>query len=170
MCIYMEKCIEIAKETDSNIWYPHVGVLVISSDGDIVGAGNKQKFEKTNIIIHAERAALYKAGKKAMGGYLFTTLEPCVETYEKGMFSSCSSMISDYKIGTVVFGLSDGAEKFNGNRGHRYLQRKGIEVVHLHEYSKRIHEELFRQTQDGKSIRQCLSRDKEQSGIAPQFH
>ncbi|MFH0836925.1 MAG: hypothetical protein V1870_02245 [Candidatus Aenigmatarchaeota archaeon] len=155
---YMDRCIELAKETSKDIWYPHVGALVLSTDREIIGEGYKQKLDDTSIVMHAERAALYKAGNKAKGGYLFSVLEPCTKINKSTIFSPCSHLIAEYGIGVVVFGLKDGSRKFNRGSGSKYLQAHGIKVIYLHEYTKTIQKDLFKYLANKKTIAQCRSR------------
>ncbi|MFH1827958.1 MAG: hypothetical protein ABH824_01715 [Nanoarchaeota archaeon] len=134
--VCMERCVEVARKTLSNIKRPHVGVLVVSDSGKIVGEGYKKFVKGTSYVLHAERMALDNAGESAKGGYLFTTLEPCVKSRKHQVFSSCSELILESGITKVIIGLLDNSPSMKPGEGMTFLKKHGIEVM-LH-YNKRF--------------------------------
>ncbi len=138
---YMNRCIGIARNnTQEGIWYPHVGALVLTPEREIIGTGVKGYLDRTKLVVHAERVALYQAKDRSKGSYLFTTLEPCVGG--RNTFQSCSRMIRESGISLVVFGAHDLTPK--GYGGSDYLRSNGIEVVHLDQFSGEIEKDLMK--------------------------
>ena len=125
----MLKCIELAKQANNNNYKPLVGAIVVTPNGMIRGQGYRYYIGKgLNMIMHAERAALDSAIGYAPGSCLITTLEPCVRVTRKQLFSSCSELIVERGIDTVVYGLLDKSACFNASAGVNYLYQHGINV------------------------------------------
>ena len=99
---------------------PHVGALVVK-DGEIVGEGHHERAGED----HAEIAALRIAGKKAEGGSLYVTLEPCNHV---GRTPPCTEAILASKVSRVVIGVRDPNPHVTGG-GVERLRNAGIEVV-----------------------------------------
>src|SRR4030042_350 len=128
---YMKYALDLAEHmTATDIRKPHVGVVVASKDGEIVGEGYLKLIPGTRLIRHAERVALDESNYLAGEGTLFTTLEPCISIPKKrnAIFACCSELILERGIQRVVFGDYD--TKFQGD-GIRFLKNRGIEVIHL---------------------------------------
>lgn len=125
---YMERCIELARQCDHDVWKPHVGSLVVSREREIVGEGHKTLLENTSYVMHAERIALDRAGGLAKGSYLFTTLEPCVRVRNSQVFCSCCKLIVEKGIDTVIIGLADNSPSVNSGQGIHYLKEHGVNV------------------------------------------
>lgn len=126
---YMERCIELAKRTPSSIQRPHVGALVLSADGRIVGEGYRRLLDVTSLTVHAERVALDEAENQSTGGILFTTLEPCVVMNNRRfVFDSCCNLIVERRIRKVYYGLEDSSPYTHSGAGVSYLITHGIEV------------------------------------------
>lgn len=117
---YMEYAIELAEKgrgrTSPN---PIVGALVISN-GTIVGEG----FHAAAGEPHAEVNALRKAGKRARGATLVTTLEPCCF---QGRTPACTQAITEAGIKKLVIGLIDPNPLVSG-QGMRIVHEAGVEV------------------------------------------
>ncbi|WP_051579706.1 bifunctional diaminohydroxyphosphoribosylaminopyrimidine deaminase/5-amino-6-(5-phosphoribosylamino)uracil reductase RibD [Neorickettsia helminthoeca] len=103
--------------TSSN---PSVGCVVVK-DGEVVGRG----VTGLNGIPHAEEIALRAAGKSAIGGDLYTTLEPCTHY---GKTAPCVDKIIQSGIKRVYIGINDPDERVSG-RGIEKLRENGIKVV-----------------------------------------
>jgi len=73
---------------------------------------------------HAEVVALQKAGKRARGADLYTSLEPCAH---HGKTPPCTQAILDAGIARVIFASADPNPLVNG-KGHRRLRKAGIDV------------------------------------------
>jgi diaminohydroxyphosphoribosylaminopyrimidine deaminase/5-amino-6-(5-phosphoribosylamino)uracil reductase len=99
---------------------PNVGCLVVK-DGAIVGHGATAHGGRP----HAEAVALAEAGKKSKGATLYTTLEPCAHTSERG--PTCAVLIPEAGIARVVIGIKDPDPRTAG-LGLKMLQKAGIEV------------------------------------------
>jgi diaminohydroxyphosphoribosylaminopyrimidine deaminase/5-amino-6-(5-phosphoribosylamino)uracil reductase len=99
---------------------PNVGCLIVK-DGEIVGRGATAPGGRP----HAEAVALKEAGKRAMGATLFTTLEPCAHTSNRG--ATCSALIPEAGIARVVIGIKDPDPRTSGD-GIRMLKAASIKV------------------------------------------
>ena len=97
---YIEIALNLAKKgkgyTSPN---PLVGALVVKR-GQIVGKG----YHKKCGCDHAEIVAIKDAGKKAIGGTLYVTLEPCSHW---GKTPPCTEKIIESGIREVIIGMKD---------------------------------------------------------------
>ena len=125
---YLERCLEIATLRPRGIGRPYACALDLFPEGIVIGEGHKQYLEGTQLIVHAERAALHQAEERAKGSCLFTTLEPCYDdrVYRSHIFSSCSELLVERGIDTVVIGLID--EVISG-KGIKYLRDNHLNVL-----------------------------------------
>lgn len=118
---YMRRAVAEAKKalgrTHPN---PAVGAVIVK-DGRIVAAG----FHARAGTPHAEAVALAKAGSRAAGATLYSTLEPC---NHHGRTPPCTEAIIGAGIARVVYGSADPNPLVNG-QGHRRLVEAGVEVV-----------------------------------------
>jgi diaminohydroxyphosphoribosylaminopyrimidine deaminase/5-amino-6-(5-phosphoribosylamino)uracil reductase len=126
--VYMARCIQLASQAPDGLRKPHVGAIVLSSDLEPVGEGYRTFLDKTKLVLHAERMALDQAGDLAKEGYLITTLEPCIRLSKYQIFASCTEIIVERGIHTVVLGLTDANPQFSSYKGIQWLQDKGIKV------------------------------------------
>ena len=100
---------------------PNVGCVVISSTGRIVGKGATARGGRP----HAEALALGQAGKRACGGGVYVTLEPCAHASERG--PACTELLLQAKPARVVIAFKDPDPRTSGKAIQR-LRRAGIEV------------------------------------------
>jgi diaminohydroxyphosphoribosylaminopyrimidine deaminase / 5-amino-6-(5-phosphoribosylamino)uracil reductase len=100
---------------------PHVGSVVASASGEILGEG----FHEAAGLDHAEVAALKAAGAKARGQTLVITLEPC---NHQGRTAPCVDAILNAGVKRVVIGCRDPNPRVAGG-GVERLKTAGIEVV-----------------------------------------
>ncbi len=98
---------------------PAVGAVVVK-DGEIVGQGYTQPPGSW----HAEVMALKQAGKKARGGVMHVTLEPCCH---HGRTPPCTQAIIDAGISEVHLAMLDPNPLVSG-RGEAELEREGIKT------------------------------------------
>src|SRR5882724_11734622 len=98
---------------------PMVGA-VVARRGKVVAEG----FHRRAGGPHAEIEALRRAGVKARGATLFTTLEPCAH---RGRTGPCAPAIAEAEIERVVAARRDPNPAVSG-RGVRVLRRAGIRV------------------------------------------
>lgn len=141
---YMIKCIELAKKFPPKIRPPYVGALVLSRNCEVVGEGYKKFVEHTKLVIHAERMALNYAGNLAKKGCLITTLEPCIRANRNQIFSSCSELIVESGIDTVVIALLDYSPSvISSGQGINFLKERGIKVIRYGGLNETIERELM---------------------------
>ena len=99
---------------------PLVGAVIAGAEG-IVGEG----FHKASGEPHAETVALRKAGERARGATLYTTLEPCAHT---GRTPPCVDTIREAGVARVVAAMRDPDPRTDG-KGFRALRAADIEVT-----------------------------------------
>ena len=119
--LHMKRAIELATSVDlSRDVNPHVGSVVVSAAGDVVGEG----FHRGSGTVHAEVAAIQAAGESANGATVYITLEPCNGTGRQG---PCSQALIDAGVARVVYGQQDPNDAMAG--GAQALRDAGIEVI-----------------------------------------
>jgi diaminohydroxyphosphoribosylaminopyrimidine deaminase/5-amino-6-(5-phosphoribosylamino)uracil reductase len=99
---------------------PAVGAVLVKH-GRVIATGYHAKAGGP----HAEAVALAKAGKRAKGATLYSTLEPCNHF---GRTPPCSEAIIEAGVKRVVFGSSDPNPLVNG-KGLRRIKAAGIAVT-----------------------------------------
>lgn len=118
---HMRRAIELAQRADLTVdANPHVGAVVVSADGTVVGEG----WHEGSGTPHAEVVALAAAGERARGSTVYSTLEPCAGT---GRMGPCTLALVRAGVARVVFGQSDPHAAMAG--GGAWLARQGIDVT-----------------------------------------
>jgi diaminohydroxyphosphoribosylaminopyrimidine deaminase/5-amino-6-(5-phosphoribosylamino)uracil reductase len=83
--------------------FPKVGA-VIAKDGKVLAKAFKNEEQNK----HAERIAIEKLDQSILSGAtIVTTLEPCVNITNEQPFKSCTDLIIDSGINTVIIGILD---------------------------------------------------------------
>jgi diaminohydroxyphosphoribosylaminopyrimidine deaminase/5-amino-6-(5-phosphoribosylamino)uracil reductase len=119
--LWMMRAIQLAEKGRGRVEpNPLVGAIVFDARGRMVSEEYHGKFGGP----HAEVKALTLAGRKALGGTLFITLEPC-STY--GKTPPCTDKILQSGVTKVVIGSVDPNPRHRG-RGIRILKKGGINV------------------------------------------
>lgn len=99
---------------------PTVGAVVLDAAGHVVSAGATEPAGGR----HAEVVALDAAGKRARGGTIVVTLEPCNHT---GRTGPCTERILEEGLSTVVYAVGDPNPVASG--GAARLAAAGLTVV-----------------------------------------
>jgi len=99
---------------------PSVGAVVVRK-GTLVGKG----YHRRAGTPHAEIHALQQAGRKAEGGTLYVTLEPCNHT---GRTPPCTEAVVKAGISRIVIGMMDPNPGVTGG-GAGYLASQGLKVT-----------------------------------------
>ncbi len=127
----MEQALSLAKLALGQVSpNPAVGAVVVKDD-IVVGQGYTQPPGSA----HAEVVALKQAGKKARGGVIYVTLEPCCHY---GRTPPCTQAIIAAGITEVHLAMLDANPLVSG-RGKDELQGQGIRV-HLGEHQEEAKE------------------------------
>ena len=100
---------------------PLVGCVIVAANGEIAGEGSYIY----NNITHAEVLALEEAGRLAVGGTAYVSLEP--HSYH-GRTKPCTTALINAGIKRVICPIEDPNPKVSGD-GFRILREHGIEVV-----------------------------------------
>ncbi|WP_309602199.1 bifunctional diaminohydroxyphosphoribosylaminopyrimidine deaminase/5-amino-6-(5-phosphoribosylamino)uracil reductase RibD [Sphingomonas sp.] len=100
---------------------PNVG-CVIAEDGVVIARGATQPGGRP----HAEALALAKAGDAAKGATLYTSLEPCAHTSDRG--PTCATLIAAAGVARVIIALEDPDSRTAG-QGAAMLRAAGINVT-----------------------------------------
>jgi diaminohydroxyphosphoribosylaminopyrimidine deaminase/5-amino-6-(5-phosphoribosylamino)uracil reductase len=101
---------------------PNVGCVIVANGGKIVGRGATAAGGRP----HAEAIALDQAGRRAKGGTVYVTLEPCAHASERG--PACADLLVKAKPARVVIALRDPDPRTAG-KGMKRLGAAGIEVA-----------------------------------------
>jgi diaminohydroxyphosphoribosylaminopyrimidine deaminase / 5-amino-6-(5-phosphoribosylamino)uracil reductase len=118
---YMARALDLAARakgrTSPN---PMVGAVILQGE-EIVGEG----YHHQAGLPHAEVEAIRAAGKKARGGTIYVTLEPCSHY---GRTPPCTKAIIEAGLAKVVVAMTDPNPKVAG-RGIQQLRDMRIEVI-----------------------------------------
>lgn len=126
---------------------PNVGCLVLDAAGKVVGLGATAEGGRP----HAEAVALAMAGDRALGGTLYTSLEPCNHRSERG--PACADLIVAAGVARVVGAIEDPDPRTRG-QGFAKLRDKGIVV------ETGVLAESARESMAGWLTRQALGRPR----------
>jgi len=113
----MRRAIALAGKSANPSPNPRVGAVILR-DGKVVGTGFHERAGEP----HAEILAIRKAGKKARGGELVVTLEPC---HHFGRTPPCSREILAAGIRRVSIGMLDPT---TSGGGAEFLRKNGVAV------------------------------------------
>lgn len=117
---FMRHALALATSVDlSRDVNPHVGAVVVSPEGQIVGEG----FHRGAGTDHAEVVALEQAGSFATGSTVYTTLEPCAHHGRKG---PCTHALIEAGVAKVVYAQQDPNPQMAG--GAAALATAGVAV------------------------------------------
>lgn len=121
--IYIQRCIELAKNGLGNTYpNPMVGSVIVY-EGKIIGEGWHQKAGTPHAEVHAIQSVKDKS--LLSKSTLYVSLEPCSHF---GKTPPCSDLIIKHKIPKVVIGSIDPNEKVSG-KGIQKLHDAGVDVT-----------------------------------------
>lgn len=116
----MAAALSLARRTLGSVWpNPAVG-CVIAREARVVGRGWTQPGGRP----HAEREALRRAGKAAVGATAYVSLEPCAH---HGRTSPCADRLIEAGIARVVAAVEDPDPRVRG-KGLKRLRDAGVAV------------------------------------------
>jgi len=122
--IYMQRCIELARNGLGNVApNPMVGCVIVSN-GKIIGEGYHRKYGEAHAEVNAISSVKDKENLKT--ATLYVNLEPCCY---HGKTPPCTDLIIRHKIPKVVIGCTDPAPKVSG-KGIEQLKGAGCKVTH----------------------------------------
>lgn len=132
---YLMRALELAKKSEIvQVSKRRVGSIIVK-DGKVIGEGYRttkilQEDPYKDITFHAEHIAIMEAGKRAKGGTIYCTLEPCAaRSVLPGSWeppNPCCQLIYEAGIKRVIFPKRDADV---GSGGAEYLLNKGVEVL-----------------------------------------
>jgi diaminohydroxyphosphoribosylaminopyrimidine deaminase / 5-amino-6-(5-phosphoribosylamino)uracil reductase len=117
--VSIERALELAERGRGTTHPNPVVGAVVTRDGEVVGEGWHERKGGP----HAEVAALEAAGKRARGGTLYVTLEPCRSF---GQTPPCTAAVLAAGIARVVVASLDPSPEAGG--GLEELRAAGVEV------------------------------------------
>ena len=118
----MRRALELAAQADhATSPNPMVGGVVLDAAGDLAGEGYHVRAGEP----HGESLALAQAGKRARGGTLYVSLEPCAH---HGRTPPCAEAVLAAGIRRVVVALTDPDPRVDG-AGIEQLRAAGVEVL-----------------------------------------
>jgi diaminohydroxyphosphoribosylaminopyrimidine deaminase / 5-amino-6-(5-phosphoribosylamino)uracil reductase len=100
---------------------PTVGAVVVSGSGEVVGEGATEPGRSGR---HGERVALDEAERRARGGTLYVTMEPCAH---HGSTLPCTDAVLESGVARVVLGQLDPNPNVEGG-GVEKLRAAGVAV------------------------------------------
>ena len=118
---YMRRALELARQSVALASpNPHVGAVIVSPTGEIVGEG----FHIYEGLKHAEALAIERAGNRTREATLYLNLEPCTHT---GRTGPCSDAVIRAGIARVYASMAD-PNPAVASKGFQRLRAAGIEV------------------------------------------
>lgn len=123
---------------------PLVGAVIVKG-GEIISGDYHRKAG----LAHAEALAIEKAGRRARGGTLYVTLEPCCHVEKRT--PPCTKAIIGAGIKRVVAAMKDPNPKVSG-KGFEELGRSGIKTTSgvLEEEAKKLNEPYIKYITTGR--------------------
>jgi diaminohydroxyphosphoribosylaminopyrimidine deaminase/5-amino-6-(5-phosphoribosylamino)uracil reductase len=117
---FLLRAIELARRAEGKTYpNPLVGAVIVK-EGKIIAEGYHRKAG----TLHAEAAALKRAGRKAKGADLYVNLEPCAHY---GKTPPCAHAIVQSGIKRVYASMLDPNPLVKG-KGFKLLRKKGLSV------------------------------------------
>ncbi len=120
----MRRALELAERGPADNPNPQVGCVILDSAGNIVAEGWHQGAGTPHAEIAALAALPAEWRERANELTAVVTLEPCNHT---GRTGPCAVAISEARIGTVVYAVSDPGEASSG--GSATLRNAGVRVM-----------------------------------------
>jgi diaminohydroxyphosphoribosylaminopyrimidine deaminase/5-amino-6-(5-phosphoribosylamino)uracil reductase len=116
----MRRCLELGRRGEGRTApNPMVGCVITDRRGKVVAEG----WHRQAGDVHAEVAALARAGGKVPGGTMYTNLEPCRHS---GHTPPCAPIVAQSGLTRLVVGMLDPIAEHAG--GAAWLRRHGMKV------------------------------------------
>ena len=120
---WMRQALDLARKGEGYVSpNPMVGCVIISKDGERIGAGYHQKYGEAHAEVNAVESV--KSKKELKDATVYVSLEPCSHF---GKTPPCSSMLAKLPILRVVVAHQDPNSKVNG-AGLSEIRNAGIQV------------------------------------------
>jgi diaminohydroxyphosphoribosylaminopyrimidine deaminase / 5-amino-6-(5-phosphoribosylamino)uracil reductase len=113
----MRRCLELARRGQGRT-APMVGCVVTDRRGRVVAEAWRKRAGA-----HAEVEALDRAGRRALGGTLYTTLEPC---RQHATWPGCAALAAESGVARVVAGMAQPRGERAG--GAAWLRKRAIRI------------------------------------------
>ncbi|MFV1883849.1 MAG: bifunctional diaminohydroxyphosphoribosylaminopyrimidine deaminase/5-amino-6-(5-phosphoribosylamino)uracil reductase RibD [Balneola sp.] len=120
---WMQQALDLARKGEGFVSpNPMVGCVIISKEGERIGAGYHQKYGEAHAEVNAVNSIKNK--KELEGATVYVSLEPCAHF---GKTPPCSGMLAKLPISRVVVAHQDPNSKVNG-AGLSEIRNAGIQV------------------------------------------
>ncbi len=120
---WMQQALDLARKGEGYVSpNPMVGCVIVSKDGERIGAGYHQKYGEAHAEVNAVESV--KDKKELKDATVYVSLEPCAHF---GKTPPCSKMLSELPISRVVVAHKDPNSKVNG-AGLSEIRNAGIQV------------------------------------------
>lgn len=119
----MQQALDLARKGEGYVSpNPMVGCIIVSKEGERIGAGFHQKYGEAHAEVNAVNSVRNK--KELEGATVYVSLEPCSHF---GKTPPCSRMLAKLPISRVVVAHQDPNSKVNG-AGLSEIRNAGIQV------------------------------------------
>lgn len=164
---FMEKAIKVMNDSihedrDDGKVVPHVGAVLIDSDGNFVEEAYRGELRDGD---HAEYTLIDKKlrDRDLSDHILFATLEPCAPKSRSRNKTCCASRIANARISEVWVGIED-PDPTVARKGIEHLKKKGVEV---HMFDRDLQEKIEKVNEE--FLEQATERAEEVEEASPQL-
>ncbi len=120
---WIQQALDLARKGEGYVSpNPMVGCVIVSKEGERIGAGFHEKYGESHAEVNAVKSI--KDKKELKGATIYVTLEPCAHF---GKTPPCSTMLAELPISRVVVAHQDPNKNVNG-AGLSEIRNAGIQV------------------------------------------